>query len=151
MPADTPLLTCSPARLLHSPQLAVQRLNHGCETAARLVQVQVARPQTLAHGLLAGQTEEGRVSVKTCWSQGATGSGGLLQAPLPQPPAQQLGANSGAAAARRHRQRALEHGHSDGTLAASSGHARDLTLWLHSVRVHVDATAAGGVRNTQAM
>lgn len=68
---------------LYPPQLSVQCLNHGRKAPAGLVQVQVAGPQTLAHGLLAGQTEEGRVSVKACGSEGAGGSGGLLQAPLP--------------------------------------------------------------------
>lgn len=67
----------------YPPQLPVQRLNHSCKTPAGLVQIQVAGPQTLTHGLLAGKTEEGRVSVKASGSEGAGGSGGLLQASLP--------------------------------------------------------------------
>lgn len=86
MPADTPLLTWSQLSSQHSPQLPVQRLNHSCKAPAGLVQVQVAGPQALAHGLLAGETDEGSVSVRACWSEGAGGSGGLLQAPLPEPP-----------------------------------------------------------------
>lgn len=126
MPADTPPLTWSQLSTQHSPQLPIQRLNHSCKAPAGLVQVQVAGPQTLAHGLLAGETDEGSVSVRACWSEGAGGSGGLLQAPLPQPPAQKEGPRSGSAA-RRHRERAFEHGQRDRTLAASSGHTNNLT------------------------
>lgn len=71
----------------HPPQLPVQRLDHSCEAPAGLVQVQVAGPQTLAHGLLVGDTEEASVSVEARGSEGAGGSAGLLQAPLTRPPA----------------------------------------------------------------
>ena len=88
------------------------------------------------------------MSVRRCGSEGAGGSGGLLQAPLPEPPAQREGPRSGAAAARRHRERALENGQRERTLAASSGHKKNLTArasaQLQYEPVHVDATAAGG-------
>lgn len=109
----------------YSPQLTVQRLNHSCKAATGLVQVQVAGPQTLSHGLLTGETEKSCLSVEACRSEGAGGSGGLLQAPLPEPPPVQERAWSGAAATRSHRERALEHGQRQRTLAASSGHTKN--------------------------
>lgn len=62
----------------HSPQLPVQRLNHRGKAPAGLVKVGVAGPQALAHGLLAGQTQRGRVSVEASGSDRAGGSAGLL-------------------------------------------------------------------------
>lgn len=123
------LLTCSS----DSPQLSVQRLDHGCKTPARLVQIHVAGPQTLRHGLLAGETKEGCLSVEARGSAGAAGSGGLLQAPLSEPPAlrQEGGPRSGAAAPRRRRERAPKHGQRARTLAASSGHAQSGVDTVH--------------------
>lgn len=116
-----------------SPQLSVQRLDHGCKTPARLVQMDVAGPQTLRHGLLAGETKEGCLSVE---ARGSAGSGGRLQAPLSEPPALRLEGRprSGAAAPRRHRERerAPKHGQRARILAASSSHAQ---LGVDSVHV----------------
>lgn len=126
--ADTPLFTCSQLSS-DSPQLSVQCLNHGRKAPAGLIQIYVAGPQAVAHRLLAGETKKGCLSVETHGSEGATGSGGLLQAPVPAPPpALQDGPRGrGAAASRRHRERALQHGQRGRTFAAGSGHAKTLT------------------------
>lgn len=108
IPADTPILVCRQLSS-DSPQLSVQCLDHGRKAPTGLVQIDVAGPQAVAHVLLAGETKEGRLSVEACGSDRATGSGGLLQAPLPAPPPalQEGSRGSGAAAPRRHRERAL--------------------------------------------
>lgn len=152
VPAHTPLSTWSQPSFsarFYPPQLPVQRLDHSCKTPTGLVQIQVAGPQSLAHGLLARETEVGRVSVKVCGSQDARGSGGLLQAALPQPQARRETPRSGPAAPRRHRQRALEHGQRDRTFATSSGHANTWqqdgeTLQLQHDAFHVKAPGLTG-------
>lgn len=63
------------------------------------------------------------MSVRAGGSERTGGPGGLLQAPLAAPPAaQQLGARSGAAAPRRHREGALKDGEGHGALAACPSH-----------------------------
>lgn len=111
------------ARLL--PQLSVQGLNHSREAPARLVQINIARAQARAHGLLDRRTEH------MCWV--SVRAGGVLVA-VRRPGEDGTAARSASSPAghrrsrarRRgrvpHRESALKHGERRRALTANPRH-----------------------------
>lgn len=122
------------------PQFSVQGLNHSCKASARLVQVDITRPQTLAHGLLDRRAKQMRwMSVK---------AGGVEVQRASEKRAALLSASSPAAQRSRargrgriaHRECALKHRERRRALATNPRHICESGFCRSHARRHVGRT-----------